>query len=73
MTDSPTDTTEALSLTALDRCDRCSSQAKVAADFANGRLLFCWHHARRFRAQLESQALVIHESEPDPWVSKTSP
>lgn len=31
-------------LTALDRCDRCQSQAYVKADGVNGELFFCGHH-----------------------------
>lgn len=31
-------------LTALDRCDRCNSQAWVLVKGMNGELLFCGHH-----------------------------
>ena len=34
-------------LTAADRCDRCSAQAYVRATLhAGGELLFCAHHGR---------------------------
>jgi hypothetical protein len=61
--------TQEIILTAQDRCDKCQSQAKVVADFLNGRLMFCWHHARRYREALELQAVVICEVEPDPLSS----
>lgn len=31
-------------LTTLDRCDRCNSQAWVLVKGMNGELLFCGHH-----------------------------
>lgn len=31
-------------LTALDRCDRCGSQAYVEVTGLNGNLMFCGHH-----------------------------
>lgn len=34
--------------TALDRCDRCGAQAKLRALLANGTLLFCGHHGKKY-------------------------
>ena len=46
-------TSVAVPLTALDRCDRCSSQAYVRATMPSGaELLFCGHHANEHRAPL---------------------
>ena len=40
-------------LTAADRCDRCSAQAYVRATLhAGGELLFCAHHGRAHEARL---------------------
>jgi hypothetical protein len=37
-----------------ERCDRCSAEAKVRAVLpGGGDLVFCQHHANRYRAQLE--------------------
>jgi hypothetical protein len=46
-------------LTALDRCDRCSAQAKVRAVLEHGELLFCGHHARQHAEVLERVALHV--------------
>jgi hypothetical protein len=41
-------TAVATPLTALDRCDRCGSQAYVRVTLeAGGELFFCAHHARK--------------------------
>lgn len=43
----------AVPLTALDRCDRCASQAYVRAMMPSGaELLFCGHHVNEHRASL---------------------
>ncbi|MCT2587928.1 DUF7455 domain-containing protein [Actinophytocola gossypii] len=48
-----------------DSCDRCSAQARVLVLFnTGGELVFCRHHARRFRSALEPIALVI-ERDPE--------
>jgi hypothetical protein len=39
-------------LTRSDRCDRCSAAALHRAVLPAGELLFCGHHARRYRARL---------------------
>ena len=40
--------------TATDRCDRCSARATVHAVLrSGGELVFCEHHFRRYRAEIE--------------------
>lgn len=46
-------------LTALDRCDACSAQAKIVATLLNGELMFCGHHARKSRDILKEQAIQV--------------
>lgn len=48
-------------LSALDRCDSCGAQAYVRATLATGELLFCAHHAARFKEQLVGSALAWHD------------
>ena len=36
----------------LTRCDRCSAAAQLRAVLPAGELLFCGHHARKYRAGL---------------------
>lgn len=48
-------------LTALDRCDSCGAQAYVRATLATGELLFCAHHAARFKEKLSGTALTWHD------------
>lgn len=48
-------------LTALDRCDSCGAQAYVRATLASGELLFCAHHAARFREKLMPTVLDWHD------------
>lgn len=48
-------------LTALDRCDSCSAQAYVRATLVTGDLLFCAHHAARFKEKLSGSALAWHD------------
>jgi len=56
----PADATE---LTAADRCDRCSAQARVRAIMHGGAdLLFCNHHAQQYEEQLRKVAVRIIES-----------
>ncbi|MGB9378513.1 MAG: hypothetical protein WCB04_13480 [Mycobacteriales bacterium] len=56
-----TPTTE---LTAADRCDRCSAQARVRAILPGGSdLMFCNHHAQQYEEQLRKVAVRIIESE----------
>ena len=58
-TENPSVTTAPLS--ALDRCDSCGAQAYVRATLATGELLFCAHHAARFKEKLAGTALVWHD------------
>lgn len=56
----PADATE---LTAADRCDRCSAQARVRAIMpGGGDLIFCNHHAQQYEEQLRKIAVRIIDS-----------
>ena len=46
-------------LTALDRCDRCGSQAYVKASGVNGELLFCGHHFAKAEGTIKEWAYEI--------------
>ncbi len=47
-------------LTAADRCDRCSAQARVRAVMRGGAdLMFCNHHAQQYQEQLRKVAVRI--------------
>lgn len=48
-------------LTAADRCDSCGAQAYVRVTLATGELLFCAHHAARFKEKLSGSALAWHD------------
>lgn len=48
-------------LTALDRCDSCGAQAYVRVTLPSGELLFCGHHAAKFRDKLAPQAISWHD------------
>ena len=48
-------------LTALDRCDSCGAQAYVRVTLASGELLFCAHHAAKFKEKLSAQAIDWHD------------
>ena len=50
-------------LTANDRCDSCSAQAKVVATFLNGELMFCGHHARNIKDILKLKAVNVYDPE----------
>ena len=50
-------------LTANDRCDSCTAQAKVVATFLNGELMFCGHHARLLKDTLNLQAVTVYDPE----------
>lgn len=56
-------TAEHRELTALDRCDVCSAAAKVVANFINGELMFCGHHARSKHASFSTKAVNIYDPE----------
>jgi hypothetical protein len=48
-------------LSAADRCDRCSAQARTRVVLATGDLLFCAHHAKAYEPQLREKALEWHD------------
>jgi len=48
-------------LSVADRCDSCGAQAYVRVTLATGELMFCAHHASRFREKLSGQALAWHD------------
>lgn len=48
-------------LSTADRCDRCGAQAFYRAVLANGDLLFCAHHGRRYSAGLAEVALDVQD------------
>lgn len=55
--------------TAADRCDRCGAQARSRVRMNSGlELLFCGHHTRAHREQLEVQAaeMLIADLRPEP-------
>jgi len=56
-TNSPSGTTTAPELSALDRCDSCGAQAYVRVRLQSGELFFCGHHASQVKAALEPTAL----------------
>lgn len=56
-------TAETVTLTAMDRCDRCNAAAKVVATFMNGQLMFCGHHARKYDELLQNSALTLAAAE----------
>ncbi|MDP9219776.1 MAG: hypothetical protein M3P23_04455 [Actinomycetota bacterium] len=50
-------------LTAADRCDRCSAQARVRAIMPRGGdLIFCSHHAKQYEANLRKVGVRIVEA-----------
>lgn len=50
-------------LTLQDRCDSCSAAAKVVAEFLNGELMFCGHHARSSYESLKAKAITVYDPE----------
>jgi hypothetical protein len=47
-----------------ERCDRCSAAAKVRAVLpGGGDLVFCQHHANRYRESLEKVAVSMETDE----------
>lgn len=42
-----------------DRCDSCSAQAFVIAEFSNGELLFCGHHYNKFAEKINKTAVNV--------------
>ncbi len=52
------------SLTAADRCDRCSARAYVRARLhAGGELFFCAHHGREHLPKLKGLAEIEDETQ----------
>jgi len=54
-------TTVGREILAMDRCDKCSAQARVIATFLNGELMFCGHHAREVKASLQAKAASVYD------------
>lgn len=50
-------------LTAQDRCDSCSAQAKVVFKFLNGELMFCGHHANKNKTVLLEKSIEVWDPE----------
>lgn len=55
------ESTAPASLTASDRCDRCSAQARVRVTLTSGELLFCSHHAKEHEPRLRELALEWYD------------
>ena len=58
---SSTLTSERVTLTQADRCDRCGAQAFFRAVFVNGELTFCGHHGRELLVPLQREALLVED------------
>lgn len=53
-------------LSAADRCDRCSARATALLVLdSGGQLLFCGHHARRYRTALEQVGELVADEPHD--------
>lgn len=50
-----------LTLTGLDRCDRCNAQAYMVATKDSSELMFCAHHGTGFLPALISAGFSIHD------------
>ena len=50
-------------LTAQDRCDKCSAQAKIRAVLISGELYFCAHHAKEIGYNLLLKSLKVYDPE----------
>ncbi len=48
-------------LGALDFCDSCGAQAYVRATLLTGELLFCGHHAAKYRESLGDKVVAWHD------------
>ncbi len=58
----PAPAADATALTALDRCDRCGSQAYLRAKLPSGAdLLFCGHHGNAHRPSLLIAGADFHD------------
>jgi hypothetical protein len=49
------------SLGAGDLCDSCGAQAYVRVTLSSGELLFCGHHAAKYRESLGDKVVVWHD------------
>lgn len=52
---------ESNGLKVADRCDACGAQAYVEVVMNSGSLLFCAHHARKFKDSYEKTAVQIRD------------
>jgi hypothetical protein len=51
--------------TLFEVCDRCGAVGMLRVVFGSGLdLMFCWHHATRYRLALEELEVVLEESPP---------
>ena len=48
-------------LGAMDLCDSCGAQAYVRVTRASGELLFCGHHAAKYRESLGDKVVGWHD------------
>ena len=48
-------------LSAMDLCDSCGAQAYVRVTLATGELLFCGHHAAKYRSSLGDKVVGWHD------------
>ena len=57
----PVRVTDREALLALDRCDKCVAAAMVVANFVQGELMFCGHHAIEQKLNLMSKCVSIFD------------
>ena len=50
-------------ITALDRCDKCGSQAMIRATLTSGELHFCGHHGREISQSLIAKSIEVYDPE----------
>ena len=60
-TTAPPDIVPEVRLTALDRCDTCGAQAYIEATVNGTGLLFCAHHASKYKEKLAATAIHWHD------------
>lgn len=53
------DTIEAVNFSALDRCDRCDSQALTLARRGDLELMFCNHHRKEHETELLAKGFEV--------------
>jgi hypothetical protein len=54
-------TTVERTLTAIDRCDSCSAQAKVVIILTTGELMFCGHHTTQHKDSLMAKSVSYYD------------